>query len=281
MSLGLGLIEKMFGSRQGFLIPVILSLAFHASLLQSWRGEKSMSPAPEELLQIRLMAEPEMRVLPPELQKAKPPKPVRPLSLQAEPDTPTTPPQEKVPASMPAPPAPTAEEWQLASTYTLRNSKRYRYAWGQQVRSMMGTAVEGPGQGQVRFRIEVAPDGTISNVKELWSTSDTASKLARKVIQNLPPMPPTPTGKPLVFDHTISFLSYETGWPPSYQLDCLPEPEPFKNPFVWDGSSSLKAAPRKHRPPPPEGCPPDSTAPTIEEEEHEMKRQTDQWRWGR
>ncbi len=25
----------------------------------------------------------------------------------------------------------------------------------------------------------------------------------------------------------------------------------------------------------------DSTAPTIEEEEHEMKRQTDQWRWGR
>ncbi len=182
---------------------------------------------------------------------------------------------------MSAPPAPTAEEWQLASTYTLRNSKRYRYAWGQQVRSMMGTALEGPGQGQVRFRIEIAPDGTIANVKELWSTSDAASKLAWTVIRKLPPLPPTPTGKPLVFDHTISFLSYETGWPPSYQLDCLPEPEPFKNPFAWDGTSAPKVVRREHRPPPPEGCPPDSTAPTIEEEEHEMKRQTDQWRWGR
>ncbi len=96
---------------------------------------------------------------------------------------------------MPAPPAPTAEEWQLASSYTLRNSKRYRYAWGQQVRSMMGTAVEGPGQGQVRFRIEIAPDGTIASVKELWSTSDAASKLAWEVIQKLPPHAADADGK--------------------------------------------------------------------------------------
>jgi len=277
----------MLRSRRGFLIAFTLSLAFHASLLQSWLLEKSKSPLAEEPLQLRIMAEPEMQALPPEPQKAQPPRPSKPpkspkLAIpQAMPETPAAPLPEKVPASMPAPPAPTAEEWQLASSYTLRNSKRYRYAWGQQVRSMMGTAVEGPGQGQVRFRIEIAPDGTIASVKELWSTSDAASKLAWEVIQKLPPMPPTPTGKPLVFDHTISFLSYETGWPPSYQLDCLPEPEPFKNPFAWDGSSAHKVVRREHRPPPPKGCPPDSTAPTIEEEEHEMKRQTDQWRWGR
>ena len=45
----------------------------------------------------------------------------------------------------------------MASTYTLKNSKRYRNAWAQQVRSMMGTAVEGPDQGVVRFAIEIAP----------------------------------------------------------------------------------------------------------------------------
>lgn len=277
----------MLRSRRGFLIALVLSLAFHAGLMQSWWGEKSKSPVAEEPMQLRIMAKPEVQALPPEPQKTQAPRPSKlqkspKLAIpQAMPETPTALLPEKVPASMSAPPAPTAEEWQLASTYTLRNSKRYRYAWGQQVRSMMGTALEGPGQGQVRFRIEIAPDGTIANVKELWSTSDAASKLAWTVIRKLPPLPPTPTGKPLVFDHTISFLSYETGWPPSYQLDCLPEPEPFKNPFAWDGTSAPKVVRREHRPPPPEGCPPDSTAPTIEEEEHEMKRQTDQWRWGR
>ena len=277
----------MLRSRQGFLIAFILSLAFHAGLMQSWLDEKPKPSVAEEPMQLRIMAKPEVQAPPSEPQKVqaprlpKPPKSPKLVRPQAMPEAPLAPLQEKVPASMSAPPAPTAEEWQLASSYTLRNSKRYRYAWGQQVRSMMGTAVEGPGQGQVRFRIEIAPDGTIASVKELWSTSDAASKLAWKVIQNLPPLPPTPTGKPLVFDHTISFLSYETGWPPSYQLDCLPEPEPFKNPFAWDGSSAPKVVRREHRPPPPKGCPPDSTAPTIEEEEHEMKRQTDQWRWGR
>lgn len=147
---------------------------------------------------------------------------------------------------------------------------------------MMGTAVEGPDQGVVRFRIEIAPDGKIVKVEELWSTSETASKLAWKAIQNLPPLPPTPTGKPLIFEQTISFLPYETGWPPSYKLDCLPEPLPFDNPFAWDGSSPANVEKRReHRPPPPDGCPPDSTEETIEEEENSFKRQMDQWRWGR
>mgnify|MGYP002336070529 CR=1 FL=1 len=144
-----------------------------------------------------------------------------------------------------------------------------------------GTAVGGPGQGVVRFRIEIAPEGKIAKVEELWSTSEVASKLARKAIQDLPSLPPTPTGKPLIFEQTISFLPYETGWPPSYKLDCLPEPLPFDNPFAWDGSSPAKVAKREHRPPPPDGCPPDSTEDTIEEEERSFERQMDQWRWGR
>lgn len=278
----------MSRSRLGLLVAFALSLALHASLIPSWWDEKSKLAVPEASLQLRIMDKPEVPAPPPEAKEVLPPRPAKPPSKspkltkpQAMPDTPAAPKQKKVPATMEAPPAPTAEEWQLASTYTLRNSKRYRYAWGQQVRSMMGTAIEGPGQGQVRFRIEIAPDGTVANVKELWSTSEAASKLAWTVIRKLPALPPTPTGKPLIFDHTISFLSYETGWPPSYQLDCLPEPEPFKNPFAWDGSSTPQVVRREHRPPPPKGCPPDSTAPTIEEEEHEMKRQTDQWRWGR
>jgi hypothetical protein len=183
--------------------------------------------------------------------------------------------------SLAAPPAPTAEAWQRASTYTLRNSKRYRHTWGQQVRSMMGTAVEGPGQGVARFRIVIAPDGTLARVEELWSTSARVSQLARDAIARLPPLPPTPTGEPLVFEQTISFLPYETGWPPSYRLDCLPQPEPFRNPFVQNGSAPATVAARSHRPPPPEGCPPDSTAGTIEEEEQEFERQMNQWRWGR
>jgi hypothetical protein len=191
-------------------------------------------------------------------------------------------PPAKAPASLAAPPAPTAEEWQLASSYAPRNAKRYRNAWGQQVRSQMGTAVEGPDQGQVRFRIEIAPNGKIVKVEELWSTSPKASKLAWEAIKAMPPTPPTPNGKPLIFEQTISFLPHETGWPPSYHLDCLPEPEPFTNPWAWNGATPPPAPEdRKHRPPPPEGCPPDSTAATIEEEEQSMKRQMDQWRWGR
>lgn len=197
-------------------------------------------------------------------------------------------PSAKTPASLEAPPPPSAEEWQLASTYKLKNSKRYRNNWGQLVRSMMGTAVEGPGQGMVRFRIEIAPNGTLANVKELWSTSENASKLAWQAIKSLPPLPPTPTGQPLIFERTISFQPYETGWPPSYTLDCLPEPPAFKNPFAWDGKSPQeqvkRQAPKRvsaDAEASQEKCVTDSTADTIEQEEGEMKRQMEIYRWGR
>jgi TonB family protein len=184
---------------------------------------------------------------------------------------------------MPAPPAPSAEEWALASTYTLKNSKRYRYNWGQQVRSMMGTAVEGVRHGLVRFRIEIAPDGKLARVEVLWSTSEVAEKLALQAIRSLPPLPPTPTGQPLVFEKTIAFVPFETGWPPIYKYDCLPDPPAFHNPFAWNGSSPQRtsqdhqedASPSRSAAPQPE-CP-DSGPDSIEAEEKDMERQFKEW----
>ncbi len=264
----------------------MVSLIFHGSLLLTWPNEQSVIPSRDELVRLRVVSKPEVETQAVDSDSKPRKAPVsKPKPAASHPrlgkEIVAMPHGEKSPATMAAPPPPSAEEWQLASTYTPRNSKRYRHAWGQQVRSMMGTAVDGPAQGHVRFRITIAPDGKISEVKELWSTSEEASRLAWIAIQNMPRLPPTPTGQPLVFEQTISFVPYETGWPPSYQLDCLPEIEPFKNPFAWDGSAQPTVVRRTHRPPPPEGCPPDSTAATIEEEEHEMKRQTEQWRWGR
>jgi TonB family protein len=146
---------------------------------------------------------------------------------------------EKTPASMPALPS-TARGHCL--TYTLKNSKRYRYNWGQMVRSMMGTAVEGVRQGLVRFRIEIAPNGELTRVEVLWSTSEIAEKLALQAIRSLPPLPPTPTGKPLVFEKTIAFMPFETGWPPIYKYDCLPDPPSFQNSFAWNGSSPQRTS---------------------------------------
>ena len=144
---------------------------------------------------------------------------------------------DKQPASLEAPSAPTAEEWAFASKYTLKNSKGYRHSFGQQVRSMMGTAVEGPDQGQVRFRIEIAPSGSVTKVETLWKTSDKAEQLARKAITSMPVLPPTPTGKPLIFERTISFTPYATNDVPIYRDDCQPDAPVFNNPFAWDGKS--------------------------------------------
>jgi hypothetical protein len=156
---------------------------------------------------------------------------------------------EKLPATMAAPSAPTAEEWTFASKYTNKNSKGYRHSWGQQVRSMMGTAIEGPDQGEVRFRIEIAPNGTLARLDTLWSTSAHAEKLARKAIQNMPALPPTPTGKPLIFEKTISFSPFASDGPPTYKDDCLPDTPAFKNPFAWDGKSEqVKAQPAPTEP---------------------------------
>lgn len=140
-------------------------------------------------------------------------------------------------ASLAAPSAPTAQEWAFASKYTLKNSKGYRYSFGQQVRSMMGTAVEGPDQGHVRFSIEIAPNGTVTKVETLWKTSDKAEVLARKAINSMPPLPPTPTGKSLIFERTISFTPFAHDDTPFYKDDCLPDSPTFINPFTWDGKS--------------------------------------------
>ena len=144
---------------------------------------------------------------------------------------------DKQAASSEAPSAPTAEEWAFASKYTLKNSKGYRHSFGQQVRSMMGAAIEGPDQGQVRFRIEIAPNGTLVKVETLWKTSDKAEQLARQAMKSMPALPPTPTGKPLIFERTISFTPFATNDAPVYRDDCLPDTPSFGNPFAWDGKS--------------------------------------------
>ena len=189
---------------------------------------------------------------------------------------------EKTPATLSAPSAPTAEEWAFAAQYTNKNSKGYRHSWGQQVRSMMGTAVEGPDQGEVRFRIEIAPNGTLAQLDTLWSTSTLAEKLARQAIQNMPPLPPTPTGKPLIFEKTISFSPFASDGAPSYKDDCLPDTPSFKNPFAWDGKSEQT---KTHSEPPQpkldakamEECLRQLPKDSIEAEMARDQRMMDQW----
>jgi hypothetical protein len=147
-----------------------------------------------------------------------------------------------------APPAPSAEQWAFATKYTLKNSKAYRHTLGQQVRSMMGTATEGPDQGHVRFRFEIAPNGTLLQLVTLWQTSQVAEARARQAIARMGQWPPTPTGKPLVFEKTIAFTPFASDDTPSYQDDCQPDPPAFRNPFAWDGQSEPRmpnAAPRE------------------------------------
>lgn len=266
-------------------LPWTLPGALAIGLICLWAGSgfmpgKATQSPPDDALSLNA----ELIELPvPQLQKTIEQSRQTPLQkdeARTEPDA--APPPVKTPASQAAPPAPSAEEWQQAATYTLKNSKRYRHTWGQQVRSMMGTAVEGPDQGQVRFRITINPDGSLAQAEELWTTSAKASDLARKAIQNMPTLPPTPNGKALIFEQTISFLPYETGWPPSYKYDCLPDPPSFKNPFAWDGASPQQSyAPelvREERSP---DCHPSDVEASFEEEDSELKRQVERNRWGR
>lgn len=187
------------------------------------------------------------------------------------------------PASMAAPPAPTAAEWAFASTYQLKNSKGYRYTWGQQVRSMMGTAVEGPDQGMVRFRIEIAPDGRLTRLDTLWSTSAVAERLARQAIDSMPQWPPTPTGKPLIFEKTLFFTPFASDGTPLYKDDCLPDPPTFSNPFAWDGkSASVQAQAQQAEKPDPttlEDCLKQLPKDSIEAETARDQRLMDQWGW--
>ena len=204
------------------------------------------------------------------------PPPDTALAAPAPPPSPDSP-----RASQAAPPPPTAEEWAFAANYTNKNSKGYRYSWGQQVRSMMGTAVEGPDQGLVRFRIEIAPDGRLTQLQTLWTTSAKAEQLARQAIGNMPPLPPTPTGKPLIFDKTISFSPFANDGPPIYRDDCLPEPPVFRNPFAWDGKSpQVVAAPTPTAPLDPQAladCLRQLPQDSVEAESASDQRLMDQW----
>lgn len=189
------------------------------------------------------------------------------------------------PASMAAPPPPTAEEWAFASRYTLKNSKAYRHSWGQQVRSMMGTALEGPDQGMVRFRVEIAPDGRLLRLDTLWSTSPVAEQLAREAIARLPGWPATPTGQALVFEKTIAFTPYAVDGPPVYKDDCLPDPPVFRNAFAWDGQSppGRAAALPPAAPPDPQAladCLKQLPQDSIEAVTAQDKRLMEQWGWG-
>ena len=129
----------------------------------------------------------------------------------------------------------------LATKYTLKNSKAYRYAWTLQLRSTMGPALQAQDQGAVRFRFQIAPDGKLARLETIWSTSKTVEARARQAIAAMPATPPTPTAKELVFEKTIVFSRFHAEMPPSYRDDCTPDTPSFRNPFAWDGRSPQPA----------------------------------------
>lgn len=189
---------------------------------------------------------------------------------------------ERPRASQAAPTAPTAQDWAFASGYTLKNSKGYRHNWGRQVRSMMGTAVEGPDQGMVRFRVELAPNGTLAKLETLWSTSPVAEQKAREAMAHMPPLPPTPTGKPLVFERTIVFSPFAHDDTPLYRHDCELDVPAFRNRYTWDGQSAKM---RDDDPPPPqplspeelEACLKQLPPETVQSESARDQRVMDRW----
>ena len=208
---------------QARLLALWASVALHALVWGIWENLNLniQHPIPPQSATVLLIPEP-LNAKPQKEKKATQTNSSLPASLAA-------------PVTQDAPAAPTAEDWAFAAGYTLKNSKGYRHNWGRQVRSMMGTAVEGPDQGMVRFRIEIAPNGTLAKLETLWSTSPVAEQKARHAMAHMPPLPPTPTGKPLVFEKTIIFSPYAHDDTPLYRHDCDPEVPAFRNPFVWDG----------------------------------------------
>lgn len=276
-------------------VGLAISLALHAlvfALAFTHLGtitDKTDSRAPELRVTVLVlrppepeMSAPEPEVLAPMAEAPAVPRPsilVPEVTLVVEPVTP------RQPASMAAPPAPTAEEWAFAGKYTLKNSKGYRHTWGQQVRSMMGAAVEGPDQGMVRFRIEIAPDGRLTRLETLWSTSPVAERLARQAIDGMPQWPPTPTGRPLIFEKSISFSPFASDGPPLYKDDCLPDPPVFSNPFAWDGKSAraqVQAKPiEKPDPQALDDCLKQLPQDSIEAESARDRRLLEQWDFDR
>ncbi len=238
----------------------------------------------EPIVFVDVQPPPQVAPPPPPPENSTPPRPAEPQLPVAPPDVAAPEPADDRPrAYQDAPPAPTAEEWAQASTYKLKNSKRYRHTWGQQVRSMMGTAFEGADQGVVRFRIEIAPNGTLVALTTLWSTSDKAEALARQAVQQMPPLPPTPNGKPLIFEKTISFQPFDADVPPIYKDDCLPDPPSYRNRYAWDGKSDrahAQAEPERDPPLTPEEmaeCLRQLPQDSIEAEAAHNQRQLDQW----
>lgn len=267
-----------------------VSVGLHALLVSLAAGQLSR-PGPVQPLdevtvfQVHLVPPPEVERKAPRARTPAIVQPASPPSTPAAPQivTESAPQTPRPRASMEAPAAPTAEEWAFAGRYTLKNSKAYRYTWGQQVRSMMGTAVEGPDQGMVRFRVEIAPDGALASLETLWSTSAVAERLARHAIAGMPRLPATPTGQPLVFERTITFSASARDDPPLYQDDCLPDPPVFRNPFAWDGKSE-----REPLPPPPadkpdpqalEDCLKQLPQDSIEAEMARDRRLMERWGW--
>lgn len=273
-------------------VGLVVSVVLHALLFMAAggllsAGHRERQAAEPTVIQLKLLPppqdlaspEPEPPAPAPVLQAMPVPAIAAPeIVVSAVPETP------RQPATVAAPPAPTAEEWAFAGRYTLKNSKAYRYSWGQQVRSMMGTAVEGPDQGMVRFRVEIAPDGSLARLDTLWSTSPVAERLARQAVTSMPRWPATPTGKPLVFEKTISFSPFAFDDPPLYKDDCLPDPPAFSNPFAWDGKSAREAAPAQpiEKPDPQalEDCLKQLPKDSIEAEIARDRRLMDQWGWG-
>lgn len=284
-------------SAAGPLLGLAVSVVLHGLLLWTMETARRVrtEPATEApaLVLLKLLQPesppPPLTAPPPErrVDMAAPPPAATPL-IAPPVETPavvTTAPEEPRPrAVMAAPPSPTQEEWAFAARYTLKNSKAYRYTWGQQVRSMMGTSVEGPEQGMVRFRVEIAPDGSLARLETLWFTSAVAERLARQAIADMPRGPATPTGKPLTFERTISFTPFAVDGPPLYKDDCLPEPPAFSNPFAWDGRSAQEPArPRPSEKPDPQAladCLRQLPNDSIEAEMARDQRLMDQWGWG-
>lgn len=278
--------------RRAFYAVAWLVLGLHAAVLTlAWEGARQrpprpaeMEPAPPAVLLLRPAAvAPEME--PPRAARPRlsAPAPALDPALAPAPPPPATPQAAQPPATMAAPPPPTAEEWAFAARYTLKNSKGYRHAWGRQVRSLMGTATEGPEQGLVRLRVRIAPDGAVQDVQVLWSTSAVAERLALAAIERLPPLPPTPTGQPLVFEKTIAFSPFAGDDTPSYRDDCRSDPPPFRNPFAWDGRSpqvhaEVAAAP-KPSPEELEECRKQLPPETVEAASASDQRQLDRWGW--
>lgn len=292
MSIAAGGLQAWPRATTGPLVGLLVTIAVHALMFTVAAGllpagQRERQAAEPTLVQLKLLPLPPDIVSPdPETPTADPVPPALPVPTIEAPEivvasVPDTPRQ---PATMAAPPAPTAEEWAFAGRYALKNSKAYRYTWGQQVRSMMGTAVEGTDQGMVRFRVEIAPDGALARLDTLWSTSPVAERLARRAIAAMPRWPATPTGKPLVFEKTISFTPFASDGPPLYKDDCLPDPPVFSNPFAWDGKSAREApaATPIEKPDPQalEDCLRQLPRDSIEAEMARDQRIMDQWGWG-